>query len=84
MLMVTAEVSIGKMIGHVTPVTRGADQDEEEDVNCESVKDGYDGAFRDGNTWSLQLSFRDMWRKSKNQAVLLCSLCSNLLVYWYN
>lgn len=62
------------------PVTRGADQDEEEDVDCECVKDGYDGAFRDGDTWSLQLPFRDTWRKSKHQGVrmiystLLCVL----------
>lgn len=44
---------------HFIPVTSGTDQDEEEDVNCESINDGYDGAFRDGNTWSLQLPFRD-------------------------
>lgn len=56
-------------MGHFRPVTCGADQDEEEDVNCESVNDGDDGAFRDGNTWSLQLPFRDMWSKSKDQAV---------------
>lgn len=51
------------------PVTGGADQDEEEDVDCECVKDGYDGAFRDGHARSLQLAFRDMWRQSKHISV---------------
>lgn len=54
---------------HFIPVTGGADQDEEEDVDGESVKNGYDGAFRDGNTRSPQLPFRDTWRKNKHQGV---------------
>lgn len=54
---------------HFRPVTGGADQDEEEDVDGERVKDGYDGAFGDGNAWSLQLPFRHMWRKNKHQGV---------------
>lgn len=52
------------------PVTGGADQNEEEGVDCEGVKDGDDGAFRDGNTRSLQLPFRNMWSKNKHQGVL--------------
>lgn len=45
---------------NVRPVTSGADQDEEEHIDCERVRDGHDGAFRDGNTRSLQLSFKDV------------------------
>lgn len=43
------------------PVTGGADQDEEEDVDGESVKNSCDGAFGDGNTRSPQLPFMDMF-----------------------
>ena len=57
---------------HVRPVTGGADQDEEEDVDCERVEDGCDGAFRDGNTRSLQVPFREMWRENKHQGVHVC------------
>lgn len=46
------------ILKHVRPVAGGADQDEEEGVDGEGVEDGYDGAFRDGHTRSLQLAFR--------------------------
>lgn len=46
------------------PVTGGADHEEEQDVDDESVTDGYDGAFRDCNTRILQLPCRDEWSKS--------------------
>lgn len=50
----------------VAPVACGADQDEEEDVDGEGVEDSDDGAFRDGNTWSLQLTFTHRLRNSKD------------------
>lgn len=62
---------------HFRPVTGGADQNEEEDVDCEGVKDSYDGAIRDGNTRSLQLPFRCMWSENKRQGVH--DLCASLV-----
>lgn len=44
-------------MSHFRPVTGGGDQDEEENVDCEGVEDGYNGAFRDGDARSLQLTF---------------------------
>lgn len=52
------------------PVTGGADQDEEEDVDSEGVKDSYDGAFRNGNAGSLQLPLRDRWQR-ENMSVFV-------------
>lgn len=56
----------------VAPVACGADQDEEEDVDGEGVEDSDDGAFRDGNTWSLQLTFTHRLRNSKDLLTCLC------------
>ncbi|TNN72476.1 hypothetical protein EYF80_017252 [Liparis tanakae] len=60
-------VFLSDTVNQFRPVTRGADQDEEEDVDCERVEDGDDGAFGDGNTRSLQLPFRDMRSGRKHQ-----------------
>lgn len=35
------------------PLTSGADQDKEEKIDYKRIKDGYDGAFGDGDTWGL-------------------------------
>lgn len=35
------------------PLTGGADQDEEEKIDCKGIKDGYDGSFGDGDAWGL-------------------------------
>ena len=66
-------------MNHLRPVTCGADQDEEEDIDCKSVKDGCDGAFRDGNTRSLQVPFRDMQSENKHQVVHVCVYNADLL-----
>ncbi len=60
---------------HIRPFTGGADQDEEEGVDCKGVEDSYNGAFRDGNTRSLQLSFMDMQSKNKHQDVFDVCVC---------
>lgn len=35
------------------PLTGGADQDKEENIDYKRIKDGYDGAFGNGDTWGL-------------------------------
>lgn len=42
------------------PLTGGADQDKEEKIDYKCVQDGYDGAFGDGDTWGLQLTYRNI------------------------
>lgn len=49
------------------PVTGGADQEEEENVDREGVQDSHNGALRDGNARGLQLACgragrKDTWR----------------------
>lgn len=70
-------------MNHFWPVTGGADQEEEESVNCEGEKDGNDGAFRDGNAWGLQLAFRHMERKRKHEGVFCSKIFSICVLYKY-
>lgn len=61
------------------PFTGGADQDEEEDVDCEGVKDGYNGAFGDGDAWSLQLPFRHVEEEQTSECVT-CTVIHSMRV----
>lgn len=80
-------VSVSKYLflkyGHFRPVTGGADHEEEQDVDCESVNDGYDGAFGDGNTRVLQLPYRDKWRNSYHQEVCVFSMSTRPIFTWF-
>ena len=58
-------------MSYFRPVTGGADQDEEEDVDGERVKDSADGAFRDGDARGLELPWGEIWTKSQRQGHLL-------------
>lgn len=42
-----------RKINESRPLTGGADQDKEENINYKRIKDGYDGAFGDGDAWGL-------------------------------
>lgn len=63
------------------PVTGGADQDEEEDVDGESVKNSCDGAFGDGNTRSPQLPFMDMFVQHTHNGLLSCDVYKTELMF---
>lgn len=61
---------------HFRPVAGGAHQEEDEDVDCKGVEDGHDGAFRDGDTRSLQVSYRKTGRVRTNIRVctIVCAM----------